>query len=430
MAHATLRTIGLTHSFTVGDAVALSVQGMGSLRVHVSQDATLSVPDGYRVDVEDVDEGVLLVVGRLLGASAGVVDLTLSCDGRRSTIRLDVSPGKLSWGAVRAMRAALRGWCDGDWDARVEQTQQQLETWTRQVVTAQRRLDQPEERRRATPLRRPPPTDDTRHRAVGGVATQLAKAWTELDAVVDPQRRQRIAAHRARLTLGTGPARSMVMSGWVRSSPLWMGVYRVQEGLRDWSAPQRPPSLRVDLDGGYELWCIGQLALALARWGGVAWTGVLTQGGWPRDRPLLDVARGTQRVRMWVEPEYAWEGDTRFVKSVPGRPWRPDVALELVRAGVGYRLHLFDAKHRRDQARPAEGYLPVAAIEDAVQRYGETIRERGTHAQVVDSVWVLWPGTHAAVVNMAGAVPGGGVSAVPGDEHLDGVLDALLDTLL
>ena len=85
-------------------------------------------------------------------------------------------------------------------------------------------------------------------------------------------------------------------------------------------------------------------------------------------------------MRVLYEPEIGSATTPR--KWVPGRPWRPDLVLEIRWADGTLDLHVLDAKYRLD---------PTAALSEVWFKYGDSIGD-GDGWPVVRSVWVLWPG--------------------------------------
>lgn len=236
------------------------------------------------------------------------------------------------------------------------------------------------------------------------------RAWHDPEAV--PQtaieaRRTRLrglrdqvewARRRTGLPASLPPAPRLPLTHAVRSEPAYWRLHEVQRVLGG-LAMRAPLQLAAprDLDLLYEQWCVLKVVEAVAGWAGVAWAeqvAVRVVGELVHLEPgrLLDLAVGDVQVRVDYEPSYVAGGQDALVKLQPGRPWRPDLAIELARAGHPYRLHLFDAKHRRDPERAFDGGMPLAALQEIWFNYGDGIGDRDTGHPVVGSVWMLWPG--------------------------------------
>ena len=104
-------------------------------------------------------------------------------------------------------------------------------------------------------------------------------------------------------------------------------------------------------------------------------------------------------------------------------------------------LHVLDAKHRRDPSRPHDDGLPLDALAELWFHYGDGLGDRDTGLPLVDSVWMLYPGSRPRVVPRVPAMAtpdwpvdrlrGGTVSLVPdaGDDA-GRVLDTVLGWVL
>lgn len=191
------------------------------------------------------------------------------------------------------------------------------------------------------------------------------------------------------------------MTHAVCTEPAYWRMHEVERALGE-LALRAPLSVEAvpDLDRLYEQWCALQVAVAVAAWAGVVWTELLEvqlDGDLVRlpPGPLLTLQVGDRTVRVLTEPSYDNGGEGPLVKLQPGRPWCPDVVIELSRAGRPYRLHVFDAKHRRDPARAHDGWMPLEALQEIWFSYGDGIGDRDTGHPVVGSVWMMWPGEGA-----------------------------------
>jgi hypothetical protein len=220
-------------------------------------------------------------------------------------------------------------------------------------------------------------------------------------------------------------------------------VQRALESFDPWAPARWAPV--SDLDLLYERWCVVMMARAMCRWAGVALgehLRVIVQDAdvAVRPGPLLTVQRGEITARLLYEPAYAYGGDAPLVKLQEGRPWRPDLVIELSRSGHPFQLHVFDAKHRRDPARRRDGGLPLDAWSQLWFRYADGMGDRDTGMPVVGSVWMLWPGDHARRVMRTPAMwtdgwpmdraRTGAISLRPGVSRSVSMLEETLATLL
>jgi hypothetical protein len=373
---AVLRALDVTHPFELGEDVALQVPGRGELWVELDADVVVTLPEGF--DVEATDDG--LAFPRLLGASAGPVEIVLDVDGTSSTLRLEVVPLKLPWPRLLAAREALSeassvyGEHRGVVDAAAARRRLGgvLERWTAAVQQCRRR---------------PLPELDAGLRGIAALAVDRA------ETLGDPSQ---IAQARAVVRqLGRGGQGPLRLQGEARRHPGYNAAHRVRGELVALSSePGLVFAAGPDLDLLWERWCALTMVRTVAEvLGRDPLSAALTQDddvlAWARDRPVLDGRVGALSVRLWVEPEYAHDGDTRFVKLVPGRPWRPDLVLEVARGGVPYALHVFDAKHSHDLRR--RDRRPLDTLASVWDAYGETLVERDSQRRAVWSVWVLWP---------------------------------------
>jgi len=116
------------------------------------------------------------------------------------------------------------------------------------------------------------------------------------------------------------------------------------------------------------------------------------QEGWFAELPtdlLVEVTVGETELRVHREPAYRWGGDDPVQKLVAGRPWRPDLVLEVRRGGWPISLHVFDAKH--SLSTRGRGGAPWELFEKVWLKYVDTIG-LGDGTPLVDSCWILFPG--------------------------------------
>ncbi len=206
--------------------------------------------------------------------------------------------------------------------------------------------------------------------------------------------------------------------------------------LAEQVAGRRTPPSRTAFAGLERLWEIGsaiRLLSALEQTLGPP-TGRANLGlAWGTDVEGLRAAewRETHRVvRLHLEPVYAYRvGSLR--KLHPGRPWRPDLVVEVVYSDGTQDLHIFDAKFQVDPG----GHAPQRALEEVWWKYGESIGD-ARDSPVVRSVWVLWPGHSTRLVGPGMLRPfwpidrlrGGAVGWWPGRPAVD--LDKVVSTIL
>jgi hypothetical protein len=179
----------------------------------------------------------------------------------------------------------------------------------------------------------------------------------------------------------------------VETHPGYWAAYRLWELARD-ALPLGPGSARLPLrntDELYELWCALALVQALSALAGPGRlrAAPAASGGWFNQLPRGELAAaelGSATLRLLYEPTYGHRGE--IVKLHPGRPWRPDLVVEVRRPDTPPRLHLFDAKHRLDPG----GQPPLEAARELWLKYPESIGDRHTGLPLVRSVWALYPG--------------------------------------
>lgn len=228
--------------------------------------------------------------------------------------------------------------------------------------------------------------------------------------------------------------------GYFRLHQLWQQVRHLDE-LRP--GPALAP-LR-NTDELYELWCVLTLSSVLADLARRPLHQLIgpTLAGWftelPRGR-LFTVSLNGWELHLHYEPELRWrppEG-AALGKLHPGRPWRPDLLLEVRAAGQLIEVHLFDAKHSLDPAHPHG--VPTHLLDEVWRKYPESIGDPATLLPRVGSCWILYPGAtpHIDLIGPAMLDPrwpaervrGGAIALTPGksDTHAD--LRRVLEILL
>ncbi len=243
--------------------------------------------------------------------------------------------------------------------------------------------------------------------------TEHGNLWQERDAPralglerrrarIDELRRE-IAAIRLRAGLPDlrprGPR--MLRTPRVDAEPAYWTTFRaflIADGQDESSVAPAP--IRA-LDELWEQWCTVVVARALGDLLG-AWSGTFEiDPGWFSTLARGEVATWTQElrtVRLLYEPEIGREGEIR--KLHPGRPWRPDLVVEVRWIDGSLDLHVLDAKFRREAGGP-----PWTALQEVWWKYGEGIGD-ASGQPLVRSVWVLWPGEGARLVGPAMLKPG------------------------
>ncbi len=206
--------------------------------------------------------------------------------------------------------------------------------------------------------------------------------------------------------------------------------------LAEQVASRRTPPSPTAFAGLERLWEIGsaiRLLSALEKTLGPPTGRANLRQAWGTEAEGLRAAewRESHRVvRLHLEPTYAYRvGSLR--KLHPGRPWRPDLVVEVVYADGTQDLHIFDAKFQVDPG----GHAPQRALEEVWWKYGESIGD-SRDAPIVRSVWVLWPGHSTRLVGPAMLRPfwpvdrlrGGAVGWWPGRPAVD--LDKVVSTIL
>lgn len=172
----------------------------------------------------------------------------------------------------------------------------------------------------------------------------------------------------------------------MESEPAYWSTYRAYRAAEANPALEPGGSPLAPLDELWERWCTVMTYQALERRWGPAEQGLELGHGWFADvRPGV-VARWTipdGEARLHAEPTIGATGEIQ--KLHPGRPWRPDLMLEL-RRGSRVDLHIFDAKYRRE-----ENGVPWSALGEVWTKYGDGIGD-AEGWPLVRSVWIIWPG--------------------------------------
>jgi hypothetical protein len=226
----------------------------------------------------------------------------------------------------------------------------------------------------------------------------------------------------------------MIRTPRIDAEPAYWATFRAFELATSADADQAPASAAPvrTLDQLWEQWCTLQVAAALVDLLGPPDHGRIVDLGWVATLRTGEVASwsGTRRtVRVSYEPEYAF-GAGELRKLYPGRPWRPDLVVEVRWADGTVDLHVLDAKYRREA-----GSAPWTALQEIWWKYGEGIGDAAL-APTVRSVWVVWPGRGIRLVGPAMLRPawpldrlrGGTLGLTPGErtDALAAALDAVL----
>ncbi|MBI4815738.1 MAG: hypothetical protein HY791_05760 [Deltaproteobacteria bacterium] len=193
------------------------------------------------------------------------------------------------------------------------------------------------------------------------------------------------------------PKGQLTRSTQVETHPGYWGLFRASEqvGAIELGVPL-PAFVPLDsLDALYETWCAIEVAKSAARAFDATLSNVLRLD---RDRWFVHLPRGEYgridlgevELRLLFEPEYAYNSTAELRKLHPGRPWCPDVVLEVRRDSRPVALHVFDAKHRLDANRFAS--VPKEALVDVLAKYPDSIGFCESGLPAVMSAWVLFPG--------------------------------------
>jgi hypothetical protein len=121
-------------------------------------------------------------------------------------------------------------------------------------------------------------------------------------------------------------------------------------------------------------------------------------------------------VTVHYEPEIGATGDLR--KLHHGKPWRPDLVIDVAWADGTRDVHVLDAKLQTDR-----GAAPWAALQEVWLKYGDSIGDAAGWP-VVRSVWALWPGARVRLMGPRMRDPdwppdrlrGGTIGLLPGAE--------------
>lgn len=142
------------------------------------------------------------------------------------------------------------------------------------------------------------------------------------------------------------------------------------------------------LDELWEQWATVAIVRGLAEHLGPPTGETLLDAGWfatLRRGPIAHWSSPARTIRVSYEPEIGHgPGDVR--KLHPGRPWRPDVVVEIRWSDGTLDLHIFDAKYRNEAGGP-----PKEALRALWWAYGDGIGDAAGRP-VVRSVWVVAPG--------------------------------------
>lgn len=257
-----------------------------------------------------------------------------------------------------------------------------------------------------------------------------------------------VSAARARLGFPPGlrPA-PFLRTPQVETHPGYWQLHQIWQQVADLDLLRPGPAVAPlrNTDELYELWCTLVVARGLARLArrplhelvGPALEGWFSE--LPRGR-LLTVALKGWELHLSYEPVLAYDAadDASLAKLHPGRPWRPDLLLEVYAAGRLIEAHVFDAKHSLDRGRP--GGVPVDHVEQVWLKYPDSIGDPRTHLPRVASCWVLYPGPAAWVYLRGPAmldqgwpaerVRGGAIALTPGIADTEAELERVLDILL
>ncbi len=187
------------------------------------------------------------------------------------------------------------------------------------------------------------------------------------------------------------------------------------------------------LDELWEQWCTVAVVRVLAEQLGPPDGEQLVDSGWFATLRSGAVSRWSdarRTVTVCYEPEIGQVGVPR--KLHPGRPWRPDLVVQVRWADGTLDLHVLDAKYRREA-----GGAPWGALQEVWHKYGDSIGD-AEGWPVVRSVWVLWPGEGTRLVGPrlldegwpADRLRGGAIGLGPGrTEGVEVVLSGLVGEL-
>lgn len=181
----------------------------------------------------------------------------------------------------------------------------------------------------------------------------------------------------------------MLRTPRVDAEPAYWATFRAFLLAEQAEAGEAPPAAAPvrALDELWEQWCTVAVVRALADQLGPPDGEHLVDPGWfssLRSGPVARWSDARRTVTVSYEPEIGRAGVPR--KLHPGRPWRPDLVIEVRWADGTLDLHVLDAKYRREA-----GGAPWGALQEVWHKYGDSIGDADGWP-VVRSVWVLWPG--------------------------------------
>ena len=192
----------------------------------------------------------------------------------------------------------------------------------------------------------------------------------------------------------------LARSAAVEARPGYWQMYQAQAALE--GAGELPLEARfapiASLDELYELWCVVQVASALAAAVGRPLAQVLRldHDGWFVQVPEGEVARldlpDGRRLRLLRGPRYAFRPRpmATFERVERGGPLWPDLVIQEDTPDGRGRLHVFDAKYRTERDEPDA--CPWSSLRGLWLKYGEGIGHGDTGLPAVASVWILYPG--------------------------------------
>jgi hypothetical protein len=276
--------------------------------------------------------------------------------------------------------------------------------------------------------------------------TESGSLWSEKDLPrLEALRRRRARLEALTHEIGATRTRSglpdlrprgarMVRTARVDAHPAYWATFRAFEAAEAAAAGEAPPApapVRA-LDELWEQWVAVVAVRALVGLLGRPESGRLVDPGWfstLRRGPIASWSDERRRVVVSYEPSFA-AGSGELRKLFPGRPWRPDLVVDVAWADGTRDLHVLDAKYRLEAGGP-----PREALRELWWRYGEGIGDaRGR--PVVRSLWVVAPGGDGSWLVAPGMLRedwpverlrGGCVSIGPGGvAALGRVLSALL----
>jgi hypothetical protein len=215
----------------------------------------------------------------------------------------------------------------------------------------------------------------------------------------------------------------MLRTARVEAEPAYWTTYRAQELVLEVERGQLPPQpapVRT-LDALWEQWSVVAVVRALTTLLGSPSSGRLVDPGWfstLRQGVVASWSTPERQVQVLYEPVYAYRGEEDVQKLHPGRPWRPDVVVEVCWADGTFDLHVLDAKFRWEA-----GSAPWSALIEVWWKYGESLGDKDG-LPLTRSCWVLWPGDGVRLVGPRMLHPrwpierlrGGTLGLQPGEE--------------